>query len=229
MGAHSSPKALLMSDFSRTLFTTLRQMDDDSPWGLRGFALHGSGGSKQTARSWEVTITKELAKRLSACGVPARPEVPYPRTDITKAAARCDLVVRLGETEVLWIEVKHICTIWWRESDIDFRQPQRPDKKGSGLLAVDCDKLNALHRPDATIVAAVLVAYETDEHATDLAYVKRMLVDKIPHWQGGHNQASGEVWPSKLKGAPPMHRFFTRSWLWWQELAELDSNNGSVR
>lgn len=182
-----------------TLFALLRQMDQEAatvrnghPTGLQDYGRHARPELKRPQN--EPEWSKRLARLLTERGLPSAAEVKYP--DVPRQ--KCDVVVTLGPSERLWIELKGAWRDYWRrKGSLYFYESYllHPLKEGlddkSHTVPRDIEKLARLRPPHAQHQGLLLVGFESpdDTMDADVALLVRLarqrgLTDLESDWQG---------------------------------------------
>lgn len=219
----SDNSVVSMSEFANTLLSTLEEMDEESPYGLRAYFkyVNQRDGYTRSKVKDETAITFGVAEKLFRRGMSAFAEVRYPdhvTRVIGSPGSRCDIVAHLGNDEFAWLEVKPYYAVWWDSDSIEESNKRKGSAKYISGLADDCTrKLSHLRQPQAAFVGALLVAFETESDRVDQRLVQRNVAKHVADWELGCQDESGSVWPSRLEGAPRELSFYTRCWFWWRE------------
>lgn len=197
------------------LFDCLRRMDEEAttlskrtgrPLGLSDYGRHARPELRKP--QCEVEWSRRLAELLNERGIVAAREVPYPERKKT----RCDLVVRLGESHKLWIEIKGAWRDYWGGSSLIYRSYLlHPLLSGldskSHTVPLDLAKLAALRPPEADLVGELLVGFETPEEPMDEDVASLVSLAGLAAWQ-----LQTDTWIS-----PTVDGQRVRCWFWSRE------------
>ncbi len=194
---------------------TLREMDIQSPLGLRGWKSYRpltKGGKTD-----EPAITIDLTQRLFDIGRPAFAEVVYPRRQPGDGIQYCDVVVDLGNWRYFWIEAKVLWTEFHNDKKSIWEDPLKKDAPARvKAFHDDCKRLLALRRPEASFIGGLVIAFETSRKKLSDDVVK-LLTSGLFDWQPCHNPDGPDPIPSK-----PIDNVecSNRMWFWHRSVTD---------
>jgi hypothetical protein len=187
------------------LFKTLKEMDVESPWGLRGWVDYVSMNLQA-----EVAITDTLETRLTEKGLPTKHQVKYPYST-TGSSSDLRLVLDDGR---FWIEAKVDYTVWGVGG---IENIQRPTKHMFSPFVSDWNnKLSKLRISDARYIGALLMGFDAIEYP----YGSQEIVEKVESKLHRPWTKRTESWNSFKSDLPYKAR--TNLWLWYRELPETN-------
>lgn len=209
---------------ARTIFKLLRQMDQEAgknsegkAIGLNEYGWHYHYRPEIKHPQTEPCWTKRLAELLSKRGFDTKSEEPYPDLP-AKHQVRCDLVISLGDSEKLWLEIKGAWKVYWRGSGIYRSYLLYPCPLEPGLVEkshtvpLDLKKLERLRYPEATQIGILLIGFDSSEYPMDndvVQLVNLTGMGRSPLWTCSYDEWEDAYRPGEM----------VKCWLWLKDLA----------
>ena len=217
---------------------TLREMGADSikegrPYGLRAYASYcRSLGLGIRKGACEEPLTAGIAAGLACQGYPATLEQPYPM------GGRSDLVVDLGDSELVWLECKTAYREHLARSKADPRYDYNYDGDNcydpgrgrdswvagvSDIGGKDIPKLLTLRPSEAKFIGVLLLGFDRER----VPLTNRELYDLLPsclnEWTPAHGGAAGISWPDSYP-VRAQGGFRERVWFWYRRVGNSIGN-----
>jgi hypothetical protein len=190
------------------LESALREMDAESPFGLRGWLKHlrSKGLKAHRGQPDEVAITGSLCDYLTRNGVASEPRA-------YGSGGFCDIVSTLSENREAWIEAKSYYTIYFDDADVSFSSPRlcrgsQTWKARIEALASDCsNKLASIAN-----AAGLLIGFEVASNVRPLHpnnpspsaidfFMRGVVKRRLPGWNIFPLSARGE-WNRTIAQCP---------------------------
>jgi hypothetical protein len=202
---------MLPTTYTDALSAALKAMDDESPFGLRGWVKY-IGRHVQD----EPAITRELCSRLTECDFRSRAP-RYPQT-----GESCDIVSSLPGGGEVWVEAKLYYTFYFGNGDHSYEAPIPSHSEGHWrnqirkLVCVDC-RGKLLRLLPGREIAGLLLGFEMEDvplpnpSAKEIdEFLRSQMDEAIPGWRI-HALSEQAGWGKHIQDCVRPYKFVTHA------------------